>query len=563
MKNNNKAFTLVELIVVITILAILWTIAFISLQWYSADSRDSVRISDVSSLKTTLELFYLDAWKYPETTNWFTVTYSWSEVWTQWTFWKDTFMNISKLDKIPNDPLTSKEYTYSVTKNKQEYQFAWIMESNWLVINSNILEANAWDITATALVTWTYNWQVIKTQTWTNCEMLSLPSIISSAPDTTTNLIDILNNNNLVYNWYKNLPTDYISSRYKTDWWFMFTSNKLVVYNDSDSCSSLSNSSDSSSRLQLLKNLQQAYSWTIISNNDSISGLIDLWNIDLANPDVNEINMASLIVNNSIWANLPVLTSSSSNSWTPVSSFKWRSVFDNTYFTSYEAESWATQWWWSSSWWISWVSSYNVHLKPTWTWKTWFRPTKIRVTHNSKTPWSLYLNSNTFNNYVSWTEMDLDFSDNNDISNFNLDYFDNPEAVTNIEFYTDANIWVESTTTPVVNHWTDFTWNTYWQCNSNCYWNWTNFAESWPWLTLKTLWTWASMYKPTKIRVKFSWAGTIQLSVWLLSWWYDFWECNSYASNWECEINVTWTIQRINVYGNVSSVVIESIEFYN
>jgi len=32
---NKKAFTLVELIVVITILAILWTIAFISLQGYS------------------------------------------------------------------------------------------------------------------------------------------------------------------------------------------------------------------------------------------------------------------------------------------------------------------------------------------------------------------------------------------------------------------------------------------------------------------------------------------------------------------------------------------------
>jgi len=31
--NKNQAFTLVELIVVITILAILWSIAFISLQW--------------------------------------------------------------------------------------------------------------------------------------------------------------------------------------------------------------------------------------------------------------------------------------------------------------------------------------------------------------------------------------------------------------------------------------------------------------------------------------------------------------------------------------------------
>lgn len=49
-KMSKKAFTLVELIVVITILAILGTIAFISLQGYSAQARDSKRITDVSSL---------------------------------------------------------------------------------------------------------------------------------------------------------------------------------------------------------------------------------------------------------------------------------------------------------------------------------------------------------------------------------------------------------------------------------------------------------------------------------------------------------------------------------
>jgi len=51
MKNIKKQwFTLVELIVVITILAILWSIAFISLQGYSADARNSKRTSDLNSL---------------------------------------------------------------------------------------------------------------------------------------------------------------------------------------------------------------------------------------------------------------------------------------------------------------------------------------------------------------------------------------------------------------------------------------------------------------------------------------------------------------------------------
>jgi len=67
MKQINKVqwFTLVELIVVITILAILWTIAFISLQWYSAQARDTTRVSDIQNIKTSLELFSLNTWKYP------------------------------------------------------------------------------------------------------------------------------------------------------------------------------------------------------------------------------------------------------------------------------------------------------------------------------------------------------------------------------------------------------------------------------------------------------------------------------------------------------------------
>jgi prepilin-type N-terminal cleavage/methylation domain-containing protein len=43
-------FTLVELIIVITILGILATIAFISFQWYTKDARDWVRISDIKSI---------------------------------------------------------------------------------------------------------------------------------------------------------------------------------------------------------------------------------------------------------------------------------------------------------------------------------------------------------------------------------------------------------------------------------------------------------------------------------------------------------------------------------
>ncbi len=55
MKKVQKGFTLVELIVVITILAILGTIAFISLQGYSQDAKNSKVTSDLRTLATAVE----------------------------------------------------------------------------------------------------------------------------------------------------------------------------------------------------------------------------------------------------------------------------------------------------------------------------------------------------------------------------------------------------------------------------------------------------------------------------------------------------------------------------
>lgn len=54
-RNTKKAFTLVELIVVITILAILGTIAFISLQGYSGDAKNSKVTSDLRNIASAIE----------------------------------------------------------------------------------------------------------------------------------------------------------------------------------------------------------------------------------------------------------------------------------------------------------------------------------------------------------------------------------------------------------------------------------------------------------------------------------------------------------------------------
>lgn len=295
-----KAFTLVELIVVLTILAILWTISFITFLWYISQARDYTRITDISVMKNALEIFHLKADKFPLPTDWFTVTYSWSDIWIQWTFWKSTKRNIWDWDLWPNDPLTGKEYTYSLTNDRQEFQIAWILETDEFAFSplDNLLQDSfAWDNITKAIVDWNYNWKMLKTLTWVNCEILSIPSIVSSQTETTTNLIDILTNTWLVFNIYNNLPTNYRWTKYDADGWFAFTSNKLVAYSDTWSCDSLYDIDDNNARLNLISGLQTAYSGTILKNYDWIKDIVwislsNTWEVDY---------LSKIIINDSIW----------------------------------------------------------------------------------------------------------------------------------------------------------------------------------------------------------------------------------------------------------------------
>jgi len=62
MRQNKFAFTLVELIVVITILAVLWTIAFVSMQWYSQRAKNSKIVQDIKTLSSAVEI-WITSWK--------------------------------------------------------------------------------------------------------------------------------------------------------------------------------------------------------------------------------------------------------------------------------------------------------------------------------------------------------------------------------------------------------------------------------------------------------------------------------------------------------------------
>ena len=325
MNKQKQAFTLVELIVVITILAILWTIAFISLQWYSRDSRDSVRISDMSSIKTTLELFHLWAGKYPITTDGTPVLYSWTEAWTQGNFWEATVTNVDKFDKIPTDPLMDRQYVYSVTHSKQEYEIAWIVEWDTIWLNSELInEAIAWDKISKIKITWNYNGKFLKLSTWWVDYVLSVPSIITSTGGT---LDYILDNNGLAYNWYSNLPLQYDGSPYATMWESpeitLVNAWSVVAYSGSFDTLAEDSVAWDTARTDLITNGQDAYTWTVIADEYEIAEIItvdltDTWAVDY---------IAKVVVNIDLWWNITIPVNETSGwfdgGWPTPSRFAW------------------------------------------------------------------------------------------------------------------------------------------------------------------------------------------------------------------------------------------------
>lgn len=128
-KHQAKAFTLIELIVVISILAILRAIAFISLEGYSADARDSKREAEVWKFEKGIEMYATEAWEFPMP-------------WDVKKFWSnsDDFMYQGRITELVaknasineglKDPVTWEYFEYSITWDKKQYQIKYELESS-------------------------------------------------------------------------------------------------------------------------------------------------------------------------------------------------------------------------------------------------------------------------------------------------------------------------------------------------------------------------------------------------------------------------------------------------
>jgi prepilin-type N-terminal cleavage/methylation domain-containing protein len=325
---NTKAFTLVELIVVITILAILWTIGFISLQWYSKSARDSTRISDITSMEKILNLYKLTNTQYPTPVDPTIVTYSGSTAWTQWVFWKTAYTRNAMMSNVPLDPVTALEYPYSVTADGQEYELAAVLENP--IASSITSSAYAGTQEAQIYVKWNYNGKFLRVIKDDTTYLLWVPSIIAS-DITSVDIENILISKRLVYNGHKNLPASFSWSVYDTNppdwfdfWWASYVASGMILFawdmNDLET--------DQAQRVTLFDNLQASYSWTTIS---AESGITQLLGIDITS-DKEASNYVAIALNNSFHTNISTVAVESSES-TP-SSCATQPWYSNANFTA-------------------------------------------------------------------------------------------------------------------------------------------------------------------------------------------------------------------------------------
>jgi len=260
---SHHGFTLVELIVVITILAILGTIAFTQMNGYSGSARDSQRVSDLANISQWLDLTYIKLSSYPTPDNAINITYSGWVLWYQWTVW-DTVMNIlwangAKLSKKPTDPLSpTQEYTYSKTANSN-YSYQLKTDYEWDSVSFIPLSYAASNNPTISYIKGTYNWVVAKTITGSITYIIATPSIITSQTGTIGSNFEITT-----------LPNKLLVHGQTNSGGIAFT-GKLVY-------SSGALPSTDPERLTFATSLANIYSGTIVASNPNIQQFITALN---------------------------------------------------------------------------------------------------------------------------------------------------------------------------------------------------------------------------------------------------------------------------------------------
>jgi len=140
---NKKAFTLVELIVVVTILAILSTVWFVSYSWYLTGVRDANRISQLVAISDGLKLYSTNT-VLPMPDDPVNILASGSILGHQW-YAGESILELIDYSRSWLDPKDKTYFSYSITANQEYHQLMAFLEEadNVQAFHSLLPQANA------------------------------------------------------------------------------------------------------------------------------------------------------------------------------------------------------------------------------------------------------------------------------------------------------------------------------------------------------------------------------------------------------------------------------------
>lgn len=123
---KERAFTLVEILVVVTIIALLATFGAISYSQFIKQSRDARRRTDIEQIRASIEMYrsFDSLGQYPTT-----IQFGTGDI-------KDA--TATYLSKVPNDPLPANTYYYLVLDSNRDYLLCTYLEGGGLSVAGTV-----------------------------------------------------------------------------------------------------------------------------------------------------------------------------------------------------------------------------------------------------------------------------------------------------------------------------------------------------------------------------------------------------------------------------------------
>lgn len=160
MNNSKRAYTMIELIIVIWVLVVLSTALVIAFTKYMAWVRDANRISQLEEISSWLELYKID-YTLPLPEDRIEVLVNWEVISYEWYIWNDILEKINYSWKWI-DPKDEKKFNYYLTSDKKYFQLlAFLEEGDNDVFVNNIFSktyASNWYSERFPFVVWNNIW---------------------------------------------------------------------------------------------------------------------------------------------------------------------------------------------------------------------------------------------------------------------------------------------------------------------------------------------------------------------------------------------------------------------